>query len=1195
MMDTNGKMGDEKTFLVRNEKTVHYRRGASGASSKFDEIEDAFRDPSQDDTLPATPEASFKNKLGGLFAFEEVRASSQNGEAGQKEEAGMAAEQIRRRSQRSRNGGNGGNGGRKPPSSNSSGGKKKGKKKQPLPIKILKGFVAAVLILVIIGFCYGGFTVYNAIKDLPNYDATEIQRDLKTMSTIYDDAGNPLKDIYLDDGQRTLITYGELPQNLVDAVIAIEDKTFWTHRGFNVVRMIGAAKDSVLGSGSITEASGTSTITQQLARNIWLADIKSERSIDRKIKEAYYARILEKELSKEEILTAYLNTIPLGNHSYGVGAAAKSYFNKEIGQLDLIECAAIAALPASPSTYSMIATVGAGEVAPDDPRILLKTDQYWFLYNDAAEDRIKLVLDVMLEQELITQEEHDAAYADSIRNHLHPQELEGASNASFFIDYLIEDVAQDLYEEFPGQFADIDEAIQRVYSGGLEIYSTFNQGMQDICTAEFENPENYPAAQLPRDGAGNVLSESNDVMLYAYENMFSEREDGPWFFLNPEDFEIREDGSMLIKAGGRLGIYSTTNPDGSKEVALEFLDFYRMKADEEGNESFYIVRGGIISIPRDYKGMDTEGNLVLPASFLSSDANIFTVEQQEDGTERWWIGPSHFTLRQEILQPQGATVIIEHHTGQIKAMVGGRNIEGQMQFNRATSPHSPGSTMKPIGAYGPALDMGANLEPVGGEVKTYGNYWTPLSIIIDEEMEYNGKKWPENWYSGYRGPQTLRNAVQQSVNVCAVKVQLAIGNQRSVNFLKKVGITTLVETGDPNDMGPGSLALGGMTNGVEPLEITSAYGTFANLGVHVDPISYTKITDRSGNTVLEGKPAQTQAMNAGAAYIMNDILYSTVSSGIATSAKVAGVPVAGKTGTNEKRNYDAWFVGNTPDYSMGVWLGCDLKVPMSKNSSASAALFSKIMAQIYEGREVGEFEPQPETVISATVDGMTDIFVQGTVPEKLDKGTEEVDVCTESGFLPTPWCPNHEVRKFTTLNSESSDPNDPANQRAPEYYCNLHNLDPAQFPNDPNYPINDDYFKKTVPDLNGKSVAEAEQALLDAGLVRGSVSQRDDAAPSGQVIGQSIAAGTRVEANTPVDIVTSNGKNNDKATIPNLIGRDKDDVIREYQGNAYDIKILPVPTIVPDPNYGSNIIISQTPGAGSTVGRNGTVTVTYNL
>jgi len=1092
--------------------------------------------------------------------------------------------------------GSGGSGGSKTP--------KKKKKKQKLAVRIIKWAVSVVLILALVVIAGGFIYLYSIIKDLPKHDPETLQRDLKLMSTIYDDAGTALQNIYLDEGQRVLATYDQLPEDLVDAIVAIEDKTFWTHKGFNVVRIVGAVKDSVTGGGEIA---GTSTITQQLARNIWLVGTKSERTLDRKIKEAYYARELENNLTKEDILTAYLNTIPLGNHSYGVGAAAQSYFGKDIGQLDLIECAAIAALPQSPSVYSMIATVGIGEVAPDDPRVLLVTDQYIFLYNDAAEERIRLVLDLMLEQGYITQEEHDAAAADNIRSHLHPQPLDEASNASFFIDYLITDVASDLLEEFPGQYADIDEAIQKVYSSGLEIYSTFNQQMQDICTEEFENPENYPAAQMPRDDAGNVLNEAGQIMLYAYGNMFSDRADGePWFWLNEGDFELRQDGSMLIKAGGRLGIYDTTNPDGSKEVAVEFRDFYTMPDDV-----FHITKGGIISIPSEYKGMDSEGNLILSPAFFSSDANIFTVETGEDGVERWWIGPTHFSLRQSIIQPQGATTIIEHHTGQIKAMVGGRGIEGQMQFNRATSPHSPGSTMKPIGAYGPALDMGADLEPTGSDIPTFGTYWTALSIILDEEMEYNGKNWPDNWYSGYRGPQTLRNAVQQSINVCAVKVQLAIGNQRSVNFLKKLGITTLVESGDTNDMGPASLALGGMTQGVKPLEIASAYGTFANLGVRVEPISYTKVTDRAGNVVLDGNPEKTQAMNPGAAFIMNDILHTTVTEGIATKAAVPGVPVAGKTGTNEKRNYDVWFVGNTPTYSMGVWLGCDLKVPMSQNSAASAALFSKIMARIYEGRDPGEFEPQPEGVITATVDGLTDYFVEGTVPDKLDKGTEEVDVCTESGFLATPWCPSHELRKFSTLNAQSTE----GAGLAPEYYCNLHNLDTAQFPPDPAVPVNSDFGKKEVPDLIGMTITQATKALVKADLVLGTTTTQYDDAPSGEVIGQTPAAGSLMEAYSLVDIVVSKGPDpstvvapdpgtgnwddqtptptpdpgqSGTVSLPSLIGMDLEtaqDILQRYglgfSSIEYDTSGA----------YPPGIIVSQNPPAGTSVSEGSQVSV----
>ncbi|MDR1816412.1 MAG: transglycosylase domain-containing protein, partial [Clostridiales Family XIII bacterium] len=947
---------------------------------------------------------------------------------------------------------------------------KRPKRKEHIVQKILKALLSVILIAVLGALGYGLFYLYGLVKDLPEHDPAHIQDDLKTISTIYDSEGNEMKDIYVGDDYRILITYDQLPQNLVNAVIAIEDKTFWTHHGFNITRIVGAVRESYLGGGDI---SGTSTISQQLARNIWMADTKTERTILRKVREAWYARQLELGLSKEDILTAYMNTIPLGNHSQGVGAAAKSYFNKEIEQLDLLECAALAALPQAPGKYSLITTVGIGEASPTDPNLLLTTDQNMFLYNDAAEERIQLVLDLMLEQGYITQSEHDRASADNIKRHLHPQPLQESNNASFFIDYLIQDMAKDLYDAYPENYENLDEALTDVYSGGYQIYSTFDQTMQDIATEEFENPDNFPIAYMRKDSAGNALDDNGEITLYRYENMFSVRDEGEnadadtdaddgeaaeedaWFVLTPDEYEIRQDGSMRVFRGGRLGIYNTTNPDGSTEVAVEFRDFYR-----NTDEGLFMTKGGILSIPADYKAMDSDGNLILSPAMFDAEDNIFTVYTDESGKvdedgnplTYYAVGPDHYTLRQSVIQPQGAMAILEAHTGRLKAMIGGRGIKGQMQFNRALATRQPGSTMKPIGTYGPALDMGAHLQPVESNIKTFGTYWTALSIIVDTQMEYRGKKWPRNWYGSYRGPQTMRQAIEQSENIPAVKVQLALGNRRSIEFLKKLGITTIVEDGDANDLNPAALALGGMTNGISPLENASAYSTFANGGVHVDPIAYTVVKDREGNVVLDGKSKETQAMDEGAAFIMNDMLYTAVSRGIANRAQVKGVPVAGKTGTSSE-NYDAWFVGNTPEFSAAVWIGLDLQIKMSQNSAAAASMFSRVMTRIYEekGITAGEFPEQPENVISASVGGHSDYFVEGTVPDKLNYGGRGFQICADSGMLATPWCPNTFTQYYSLEPAEAvgADGGEgwlPSIDITPRWYCPLHSQDHGHYP-----------------------------------------------------------------------------------------------------------------------------------------------------
>jgi penicillin-binding protein 1A len=306
------------------------------------------------------------------------------------------------------------------------------------------------------------------------------------------------------------------------------------------------------------------------------------------------------------------------------------------------------------------------------------------------------------------------------------------------------------------------------------------------------------------------------------------------------------------------------------------------------------------------------------------------------------------------------------------------------------------------------------------------------------------------------------------MNINAVKVQLNVGNERSVDFLKKLGITTLVEDGRSNDLNPAALALGGMTNGAKPMEMASAYGVFANGGVRAAPIAYTKVIDRNGKVILDGSTAKTQAMDEGTAFIMNDILRTTVSRGIAGAAAVSDVPVAGKTGTTSD-NFDAWFVGNTPEYSMAVWIGNDVHIELSEGSSSAARMWSKIMTRVMDGREAGEYPEMPENVEEGRVNGLTDYFIEGTKPGSVTTGRTTATICKDSGYLATPWCPHTEKKTFSSLNGGSS-----AYGSKPRYYCNLHNDKPGKYPISPKKEINKE-FDPDDPDGSEKKKEEEKK------------------------------------------------------------------------------------------------------------------------
>ena len=346
------------------------------------------------------------------------------------------------------------------------------------PIKKHSWFWAIVKILcvlVIVGGVAGGSYVAYTIAHAPKIHPDQIYNTLDISSHIYNDKGKLIEDIYYEEN-REIAHYDELPDNLKNAFIAIEDKTFWTHKGFNFKRIFGAIWNSISGGGEI---SGTSTITQQLARNVFLPEEKSIRSIKRKIIEMYYASQIEDELSKEEILTAYLNTIYLGYGCYGVDTAAKYYFSADLKDLSLEQCAALAALPQAPGLYALIVT------EPDENCTDIGGGMY---ANDVSADRRNLVLDLMADQGYITAEEAEAA-KKPVTDFIKPGKLSKGTNSAFK-DYLIETVTADLMEQY-----DLSEekATEMVYTKGLHIYSTLDSQAQKVITKEFKNKDSFPS------------------------------------------------------------------------------------------------------------------------------------------------------------------------------------------------------------------------------------------------------------------------------------------------------------------------------------------------------------------------------------------------------------------------------------------------------------------------------------------------------------------------------------------------------------------------------------------------------------------------------------------------------------------------------------------------------------------------------
>ena len=324
--------------------------------------------------------------------------------------------------------------------------------------------------------------------------------------------------------------------------------------------------------------------------------------------------------------------------------------------------------------------------------------------------------------------------------------------------------------------------------------------------------------------------------------------------------------------------------------------------------------------------------------------------------------------------PQAALVAIDAQTGQIRALVGGR---GEDEYNRALkAERSPGSAIKPF-VYTAAMDSG----------------YTTTTVVVDEPVEYpmgTGTTWaPRNFNGKFVGPLRLRQALEQSTNTIAVKLMADLKPDKVISYARKMGITTLVESGTRNDRGL-ALALGGLTRGVTPIEMVQAYSSLANAGVRVTPYFIMEVRDSSGVLLESNVPRREIVLDERTAYIVADMMRGVICSPSGTGRRAdIGRPAAGKTGTADS-NTDAWFVGFTPDMVAAVWIGEDTNREMRYpkigviGSGKAAEIWGAFMKKALAGVPARDF----------------------TVPEGVLTG---VRVCTASGQLASSSCPEAQV------------------------------------------------------------------------------------------------------------------------------------------------------------------------------------------
>lgn len=917
-------------------------------------------------------------------------------------------------------------------------------------LKLVKVLLVSILIIIISGGIVLGGVVLSILKDVEDIDPSMIATSMDQTSTIYDNNGKLLEEIQTLEN-RIIVGLDKMPKNLQNAFVAIEDERFYSHPGVDIIG-IGSSMIDNLKAGRVVR--GASTLTQQLARNVYMDhDEATDVSYERKIKEIYMALQIEQIFTKDQILEAYLNKVNLGQGAYGVQAAAQKYFSKDVSELTLAESAIFAGIVKSPTNYPPYKRIPPSEFDSETMTLVGQTEilgqVMYLIYNPNAVERQHIVLEQMHKLGYITDEEKNEALAQDIKTSLKPGQVKHHSLTSYFIDYTQTQASQALAKHYGISYS---EAQQKLLTGGYKVYSTIDVEMQTKLEAIYNDfnstIRNIAGSSKSKpllvdwrlDKSGNVM-DGERVLYYKRGNIFN---DSLELVLPASNYEITDEGLTL-----KSNIFRAANDK------IMIADTYAVNEDN----NMVIFSATPIGISNDSFRKNEDGSITIFKDFLDNMENFYRVD--ENGV--LYIPEEFAQLSHGIVQPQSATVIMDHSTGEIKALVGGRDVTGNKILNRATdSQRQPGSAIKPVSVYYPLVAEG------------YGA-GTPVDDIPRLNKD-GGKAWPRNDYGTgvYYGKIGFRKALEVSSNAGTVNaLEEILTIPKSLEYLEKMGMYVPYDSNLPkeeqkrssivdmktsgttgaNDENAAALALGGMTNGVTPLEITAGFATMANDGLYIEPKAFTKILDSNDNVVIENKGNVAEVSSPQAAYIMKDLLKSVATNGFyAKQAKLPNMATAGKTGTTQEEA-DVWFVGFTPYYTIGTWIGNDSpKITLNTKSKTAASFWKIIATSVHEGLEpIAEFE-KPEGIVEVKVcaksgklptgkcggDVITEIYEEGKVPtEKCDQHVS-VTVCGVSGRLATKWCPDATITGRTFF------------KREPEYKASEHgNIYPRDYSSNP--------------------------------------------------------------------------------------------------------------------------------------------------
>ena len=772
--------------------------------------------------------------------------------------------------------------------------KKKPKKRRSI-IGMIFSFIGCMLCLCIMAASVGGVLLSMYIVQVTADDGETLDLDNqknRQTSIIYDINGNEYASLSRNEN-RIWRELSAMPENLQNAVIAIEDKNFRTEPGINLKGTIGAALNAFTGNRIWGTNRGASTLEQQLIKNL-TGD--NEQDNMRKVREIFRALGLDNKYSKETILEAYLNTIPLTGIIHGMEAGSIEYFGKHVEDLTLAECATLASITKNPTKYN----------PATNPEELIKRRNH--------------VLYEMYTQGYITEAEFNAAKAETVTLTEKTSTTENAtrsSSNSWFTDALYNQLLTQLQEDLNYTK---DEAQELIFSGGLRIYSTVDPTVQAGIEKTMYNEDDLIPA----------LWHEEPVCLRDYP-----ADSSSW-----DEVQYDEATGLPI------------TKDGYAVYGQEAIPVY---ADEEGTT----LKMGTSTDP-DYPNDTTD-----------------------------------YLCVYEKVRTQAAMATLDYD-GNILGIGGGIGEKKyDLGFNRATSPHQTGSTMKPIGAYALALDY--KLINYSSQIldspyysaedkkvlkDQYIGVMSPFSEAAQSRSDV-WRAWPTNYggAGGQGNPMLVYDALQQSYNTVAVWVGDMVGVDYLYNFVHDTLECSYINAENDMDLGP--LVLGSQSSGLTVVQLAGAYTMF-NTGTFTTPHYYTEITDYQGNMILDNNKYinTTQAISADTAYIMNRMMWNVLHSRKGTAygkAPDGEMDSVAKTGTTS--NYkDYTFAGLTPYYVTAIWWGCDRPTEMDtlgkagRNASPIQYAWKALMEDLQADLPVKEFA-KGENVVEKHFDTSTGAII----------------------------------------------------------------------------------------------------------------------------------------------------------------------------------------------------------------------------